>query len=566
MKKILTLALLLFTAITLIACDYTEPETDDTASIETIEVDPETVDESYYQGMVDLSTISLIVTYDDDTTTTVDLSESMLSQSDIDQLNVIGIHTILIEYQGYYTSMELTIVDPPLTTEGTVLNFYYLNDLHGALLEDESSIGMANIANFLKTEKAREDAETIILSGGDHLQGTLLSNDSNGASTLEIFDMIGFDAVVLGNHEFDWGLDAVTRYYLDDEQATYQANHPMLAANVVYKGTDTIPDGLDPYTIVERDGLKIGIIGTIGYGLESSIARLRVEDYEFLDPVPIVSELASKLRTEDNVDLVVLLSHDASSDVTNQVAALEGDANINAIFKGHSHTIINEVVNDTPVLMSSANGERVGHIQFVIEDGLIVDKTVRNLSQYADERLETEDTEVANYISALQDDLSEYFDPLMMTDRYISSRDLSEWIAQLMLDMTGADFAFQNGGGTRNDIPEGTEVSMSTLLQIFPFDNQVITATVSGYDVQNLQSNVYVSDGNITVDVTSTYMIATNDYVFYHENNDLGGSDNITLAYNDMRDLAIQELLLQAEVYDYFDTDNPLLLPSQDHS
>ncbi len=566
MKKLLALITILFTAITLIACDYTEPETDDTTTIESIEIDVDTLDETYYQGMVDLSTIGLIVNYDDDTSETVDVSESMLSQDDIDQLNIIGTHTILIEYQGYYASMELTIVDPPLTTDGTILNFYYLNDLHGALLEDESSIGMANIANFLKSEKAKEDAETIILSGGDHLQGTLLSNDSYGASTLEIFDMIGFDAVVLGNHEFDWGLDTVTSYYQDDEDASYQANHPMLAANVVYKGTDTIPEGLDPYTIVERDGLKIGIIGTIGYGLESSIARLRVEDYEFLNPVPIVSELATKLRTEDNVDLVVLLSHDANSDVTNQVAALEGDANIDAIFKGHSHTIINEVVNDTPVLMSSANGERVGHIQFVIEDGEIVDKTVRNLSQYADERLETADTEVDNYISGLQDSLSEYFEPLMVTDRYISSRDLSEWIAELMLDMTGADFAFQNGGGTRNDIAEDAEVSMSTILQIFPFDNQVITATVNGYQVQNLQNNVYVSDGNITVDVTDTYMIATNDYVFYHENNDLAGSDDITLAYNDMRDLAIQELLLQAEVYDYFDTDNPLLLPTQDHS
>jgi 2',3'-cyclic-nucleotide 2'-phosphodiesterase (5'-nucleotidase family) len=516
--------------------------------------------------MVDVSTITLLVNYVDDTTTTVDVNENMLSQSDVDQLTTIGIHTILIEYQGYYTSMELTIVDPPLTTDGTILNFYYLNDLHGALLEDESSIGMANISNFLKSEKAREDTETIILSGGDHLQGTLLSNDSYGASTLEIFDMIGFDAVVLGNHEFDWGLDTVTSYYLDDETATYQANHSMLAANVVYKGTDTIPDGLDPYTIIERDGLKIGIIGTIGYGLESSIARLRVEDYEFLDYVPIVSELATKLRTEDNVDLVVLLSHDASSDVTYQVAALEGDANIDAIFKGHSHSIVNEIVNDTPVLMSSSNGERVGHIQFIIEDGEIVNQTVRNLSQYADERLEIEDTEVANYISGLQDSLSEYFEPLMVTDRYISSRDLSEWIAQLMLEMTGADFAFQNGGGTRNDISEGAEVSMSTLLQIFPFDNQVITATVSGSNVQNLQNNVYVSDGNISVIGSSTYMIATNDYVFYHENNNLGNSDDITLAYNDMRDLAIQELELQAEVYDYFDTDNPLLLPTEDNS
>jgi 2',3'-cyclic-nucleotide 2'-phosphodiesterase (5'-nucleotidase family) len=565
MKKIVTLGLLLFTAITLIACDYIEPETDDTASIESIEIDNSTVEESYYQGMVDVSTISLIVNYDDDTNTTVDVSETMLSQSDIDQLNVIGIHTILIEYLGYYTSMELTIVDPPLTTEGTVLNFYYLNDLHGALLEDESSIGMANIANFLKSEKLREDAETIILSGGDHLQGTLLSNDSYGASTLEIFDMIGFDAVTLGNHEFDWGLDTVTSYYLDDEEATYQANHPMLAANVVYKGTDTVPDGLEPYTIIERDGLKIGIIGTIGYGLESSIAKLRVEDYEFLNPVPIISEYATMLRTQENVDLVVLLSHDSSSDVTYQVAALEGDANIDAIFKGHSHSIINEIVNDTPVLMSRANGERVGHIQFVIEDGVIVDKTVRNLSKYADERLETADTEVENYLSVLQDSLSEYFEPLMTTDRYISSRDLSEWIAQLMLDMTGADFAFQNEGGTRNDISESAEVSMATLLQIFPFDNQVITATVSGYDVQNLQNNVTVSNGSISVIGSNTYTIATNDYIFYHENNNLEDSDDILLAYNDMRDLAIQELLLQAEIYDYFDTDNPLLLPTQDN-
>ena len=80
-----------------------------------------------------------------------------------------------------------------------------------------------------------------------------------------------------------------------------------------FEGTSIIPDGIAPYTIIERDGMKIGIIGTMGYGLERSIATSKIAGYEFADPVPIISEYAYHLRTVENVDIVLVVSHDSGN-------------------------------------------------------------------------------------------------------------------------------------------------------------------------------------------------------------------------------------------------------------
>lgn len=95
-------------------------------------------------------------------------------------------------------------------TGATSLQIFYLNDLHGSILENSSDlgsheIGLTKIANFIN-QKRKENSNSIFIAGGDMLQGSALSNYYQGESTLNLLEMMGLDVFVVGNHEFDWGL------------------------------------------------------------------------------------------------------------------------------------------------------------------------------------------------------------------------------------------------------------------------------------------------------------------------------------------------------------------------
>ena len=93
--------------------------------------------------------------------------------------------------------------------------------------------------------------------------------------------------MTIGNHEFDWGLDTILDYR-DSDQTNGEANFPFLGCNIIQKDTDSLPKNVNPYTIINQDGLKIGVIGYIGLGLESDIATQMVENYEFIEPVECI--------------------------------------------------------------------------------------------------------------------------------------------------------------------------------------------------------------------------------------------------------------------------------------
>ena len=122
-----------------------------------------------------------------------------------------------------YAKWEFIVVETP---DPTTLNIYYLNDLHGRILPDGSSMGIANIANLILDAKDQDPEHTIFLAGGDMLQGHVISNYYTGASVIDILNHMDLDAYVVGNHEFDWGIDQVLQYF--DGTNELQAQYPFL--------------------------------------------------------------------------------------------------------------------------------------------------------------------------------------------------------------------------------------------------------------------------------------------------------------------------------------------------
>jgi len=437
------------------------------------------------------------------------------------------------------------------------LDIYYLNDFHGAIINDGPEMGLARIANLILTAKENNPDNTLFITGGDILQGSALSNYFIGESTIEILDLSKLDAFILGNHEFDWGLEEVTKYF-DEIEENGEADFPLLAANVFYKGTTDIPEFIEPYTIVQKGNLKIGIIGVIGSNLESSIATSKVQDYEFVYALPIIEELSAYLRGTEGCDIVIVVAHD-SGGINTAVSELTGLSKIDAIFNGHSHQSYVEGTN-IPVIQSGSNGKYVGHVRFNLVDGEIVSYLAENLDMYDDALLQTENQAVQDLIdfySLQTDDL--FSTPIITPDEYLSSGDLTSWIASVIRAATGSDIAFHNFGGTRRSINDGEVINLSVLYEVWPFDNVIKTVYLTGSVINDFMSsgNGYSTDITVFEDDVM-YKVATNDYLFDKENNPFLTGTNIENTGLLLRDLAVDEFTLQSYIYSFFYLSNDI--------
>jgi len=450
------------------------------------------------------------------------------------------------EIEGHIT---LTIKD---VTSFDEVEIYYLNDLHGAIEPSSNNLGLAYIGNFIEKRRL-ENPNLILLGGGDMLQGSALSNYYEGKSTLKLMDMMGFDAMVLGNHEFDWGLETVTNEF---DPQTGSVSFPLLAINVREKATNQLPNNVKPYTMIEKNGLKVGVIGVIGENIENTIAYSRVKDYEFISSLMLVRDAARQLRSE-GAHYITVVIHDQDSALNSAIAQLVGDEKVDAIFNAHFHWLMRETLYNKPILQSGYNGSHVGYMKLV-SDGYPTTENIRIHDDFS-----TPSSTIQSQIDIYKAETDPIFYDLIIKNQNakISRNDLSNWLAKLMRIKTGADIAFHNKGGTRAEIAPNENIHLAKLYQIWPFDNVVKTVKLRGSYVKQLMYNgSLVYDSDLVIDNYTEYLVATNDYVFDHADNQsiFNEGTNHTNTGIVLRDLAEGELILQSNIYAYFDPTNPI--------
>ena len=398
-----------------------------------------------------------------------------------------------------------------------VVNIFSINDTHGAIMTNANVTGLDKVDTLIKTIES--DTDYIKVANGDIFQGGYASNVTRGKIFIDVLNEMDFDCFVIGNHEFDWGIETIS-VYKDGELSNGEANFPFLGANIVYKSTSTMPDWLDEYTIVENNGLRVGIIGVIGEGLTSSINAEFVENYTFLDPVPIVERLATKLRTTEDCDIVVVSTHDYDYDTNERFATLYNDARIDAILCAHTHQRINETVTRVddykiPVLQSNTKNITVGTINLTVENGNITQKSVNhyNPSNY------TSSTDILDIIKNYEDIIIEGEKVIGYTSSNMSKKTLGSIAANGMVEFTGSDFACLNTGGVRSTIDSGN-ITMEDIYEVFPFDNKLIIVEISGSTLKSFYNTAdgylyFSSNLNINnISNNKTYKICVIDYVY----------------------------------------------------
>ena len=397
---------------------------------------------------------------------------------------------------------------------GSSVNVIMLNDNHGVLTENNWNLDkIASGINYYESI-----GETVKIANGDMFQGTYVSSTLRGLPMLDALNALDFDAFVIGNHEFDWGLDEMKKYK-DGDPSNGEAEFPFLGANIYDKRTNAMVDWLEPYTIVECGEITIGIIGIIGE-VETSILSTHVKDYDFVDARDIVKDLASELRTVKGCDAVIVAAHGDDDSLNATFATYTGDSRIDGIFTGHTHIPTDEEIRRADgtnicVLQNGGNGDSFATLLMEFDkDGNLTDTDgkLNKASRFDSNGI------LASVFEKYEDELAIGDTVLMTIDQDVSRYDVGLSVVRSMYLKYNTDFAIVNGGGVRTSISAG-EVTYADVFQILPFENETYIITLSGELLKsyldNSISNIYYWGIDInSIKDNENYEIAIVDYVY----------------------------------------------------
>jgi len=347
--------------------------------------------------------------------------------------------------------------------------------------------GAARLATAIAAARAR--AETALLvDAGDQFQGTLFFNHYKGRLAAEIMTRLGYDAMAVGNHEFDEGPGTLRRF-ID------AVDFPVLSANTDVSGTSALNGAITKSAVIARGGVRLGLIGlTPRDTAETSRPGPGVG---FSDPVAAVRREVGRL-TEAGVERIVVLSHSGYGADLRIARQTRG---VDVIVGGHSHTwLANDdasaagpyptMVDGTAVVQAAAHGMVLGELTVTFDDAGRVTHAdggprVLDAGMAEDAGIKARIDAAARPLEALRSRVvAEATAPIAggAVACRIGECQMGTLVADAMLDRVrdqGIDVALQNGGGLRAGIDKGP-VTMAELMRVLPFRNTLATFRVTG--------------------------------------------------------------------------------------
>ena len=418
--------------------------------------------------------------------------------------------------------------DPDVPPEGKAyIDILQINDFHGKMVRDEESKdpGIARISRYIKARKARNPDGLVLLSGGDMWQGSSASNSNKGKLVNEWMNLMEFDAMTLGNHEFDWGIDNI-------KAIKEEANFPFLGANIIDYETKERLDFVEPYTIIERLGFKIGVIGIIGEDQWEDIYSQYVVDLEFATPVSYVQELSSTLKEEKDCDIVVLSMHEGhGTSYINQYVNM-----VDVILCAHDHETYLSNEKGVYVINCGVDGHHMSAIRFE------VDLASKEFNVIEDETMYTPDDYLYEYDADPDVDawFKERYDTSIdkevigrLEDGELSDTGASDLSVLAIYDHVKNDLGYDvvyafDTRAQRGTIYEG-DITYERLYKVMPFDNDIVILSLTGSQINSLKSrNAFYRPEKITFENDKTYLVASSNFIAYRmsENRNYTGIPN----------------------------------------
>lgn len=423
----------------------------------------------------------------------------------------------------------------------TELSFYAVNDLHGKYKDTDTQPGVDEFTTYLKTLYADDEREEILLSSGDMWQGTVESSSNRGKLMTEWMNEVGFVSMTLGNHEYDWGAPVLTP---NSELASF----PFLAINVTYNGRPV--DYCRASAVVERGGVKIGIIGAIGDCL-SSISGDFTSGLAFATGsalTTLVRNESTRLRSEEGCDFIVYSIHDGYENSLSGVTSVTNsdmsyydtslsDGYVDLVFEAHTHQ--SYILRDEHGVYHLQGG---GENRFVssaevsyntVTDKFSVTPRLINSYEYADGSLK-DDPVVETIYKKYFPTNDPYTTVLGVNSSKRQSDDICWQVAKLYyetgVEEWGSQYDIVLGGGflnTRNpyNLSAGN-VTYANLFTLLPFDNEIVLGRIRGSDlktkfIDNSRYHCYATLSSSDVSNSQYYYIIVDSYTSTYKSNNI---------------------------------------------
>jgi 5'-nucleotidase / UDP-sugar diphosphatase len=472
---------------------------------------------------------------------------------------------------GAACSSAVTPVPTSTALADDRIQLLHTDDIHGHLDADivqsaSSSFragGMAQLAGQVAAFRARAPQRTLLVDAGDAWQGTFISNENKGAAVTKAMNLMRYDALAVGNHDFDWGQDVLA-------QRAHEAAFPFLAANVVETKTGLSPAYLKPFEVKDLGIARVGIIGLTNPGSATIVKATSVAGLQFRAAADSVRVLIDEVRKQS--DIVVVAAHIGTADAAQLARDVPG---IDVIVAAHDHLPVQtaRVEGRTTIVDAGAYTQYLGRLE------IVVDRTTRKMKDAvrASEVIAIAanvnvkpDPEIAKLVEERRADAEKYTarivgrttEPLsnvreetgfgnLITDAFVEYGRQQNW---------KTDVAFYNMAGVRASFLAG-QLTFGQLYEALPFSNTVVNVDLTGTDLAAIIDRAAcvngrlhmagvvvsfrfdngapncvksVSVGGTPLVATRTYHVATIDYLLLGGDGHTGFARGTNVIYGDV--------------------------------
>ncbi|MDU6295278.1 5'-nucleotidase C-terminal domain-containing protein [Clostridium celatum] len=385
--------------------------------------------------------------------------------------------------------------DDVIEVSDKTIDIIAFNDFHGSLQEGDKSIGAAKLLTLIKEKQSlkSDDYDSFIVSTGDVYGGAPISTLTYGKAVSEFLKEMDLTVSSIGIHEFDLGIDKIKAWQREGEFS-------FLAANIVDKESRNPISWIEPYSVIESNGLKIGVIGVTTPEIVSRIKDENIENLEFISPESVINKYAKKLKEEEKVNAVVVLGYleAIQNKITDKV---EGEVtelaksiyNVDAIITGSNGKYISGSVNNIPIVEAGGNGEGLSNLKFTFN----VEGKLLNVEGISEKICKTDEKIIANdnmerIIKSYEEELSDillekiaYLDRDLDYDKDNGLTYIGMVIAESLRRIANTDIVLIDGREITGGLEQG-EVTVEDLYTIVPYDNELVTINLTGEEIKNI--------------------------------------------------------------------------------
>lgn len=386
----------------------------------------------------------------------------------------------------------LALATAASAAEPIKIRVYHTNDVHGWIMTRPDKFqpnrligGGATLAALV----AKETGPKLVLDAGDWWQGTPEGSLTKGEAVADVFNAVGYDAIVVGNHEYDDGADSL-------RALIGKMKMPVLSANT-FGDDGKLVAWVRPWIIKDVAGVKVGIFGLTTSNMRRLAFPKNISGLDFRREVDVAREAVKALKRQ-GATVIIAVTH---MGLEGENQKFEGDQTlarevpgIDLIVGGHSHTFLTRAIqgeNGTLIVQAGSYLVKAGRTT------LEIDPKTKTVTASSDELIDLwpdrvgEDPVVKAIVARHAEETGKIFETVIATAPALMGREpdrenaLGDWMTDCYRETLGSDAALQNGGGIRAELPAGP-VTLRSIFNIMPFDNAMVTLSMKGSDLRTV--------------------------------------------------------------------------------